>query len=783
MASLANLSLQKRITLLALSGLVAGLGLFSWLGIQSVNESIQRILDERLMVARAIVNRLDYSLADVLMQLNNVNFSGVLPLREQFAPVAVQLRRTLEKSGISTHNVIVIDRGGRITQVEPEDSRVLGIDISGYPAVRQALETGVPTISGLISSSLAVAPVVFATVPIASEDGSIIGALATSIDIEQSRNDAFRPDIVVGETGYTEIVDGNGIVLARSRPGAPPKAFETSDHPGRFAALVRQREAIVATCHRCHETPTTLERRRDVLAFVPLATTSWGVAIRQSEKEALAPALRLQQRLLLIGLIVLLGTLLLVWTVMQGIVRPIKMLTSATKRVAGGDFKAVMTILPKRKDEIGQLSAAFYDMTRQLAESRDELVLSNKGLSALNSIAVTVSQSLNLEEVLANAIQKVLEITKATSGCVFLQSPDGDKLERMSYLGSAEGFCCQGASSAAARCACHQVLRSGRTLLVNDVSQCPMLGENTGKEGINCFVTIPLKSQNRTLGVMNIAGPDELYFTEHDFQIVDSIGRYIGLAIENSILYEEAKQKEKLRGELLSSVINAQEEERKRIARELHDEYGQMLTGLMMSIETLEGTAPAGQTKFIERLKNAKSLIARALKDMRRLTVDLRPSALDDLGLVAAIRSYAQANLEDAGIKVQFESKGLNGRLSATLEIALFRIVQEALHNITKHAEAHHVRIHLEAEAAKVTAIVEDDGKGFNVDAVFKPRKSGRSSFGLLGIQERAALLGGVVTIESKAGQGTRLVVKIPTGDLLGGVGQKVGIAGKPGVL
>ncbi len=783
MTSLANLSLQKRITLLILSGLIAGLGLFSWLGIQSVNESIQRILDERLMVARAIVNHLDHTLADILMQVESINFSGALPSEEQFTPVATWLRRTLEKSGISSYNILVIDREGSIIQVEPGDSPVLGADMSGYPEVKQAMETGVSTISGLTSSSLAAAPVVFVTVPIASEDGSIIGALVTSIDIEQSRNDAFRPDIVVGETGYTEIVDGNGIVLARSRPGAPPKAFETSDHPGRFAALVEQRKAIVATCHRCHETPTTLERRRDVLAFVPLTTTSWGVAIRQSEKEALAPALRLQQRLLLIGLVVLLGTLLLAWTVMQGIVKPIKMLTTATKRVAGGDFKVVVPILPKRKDEIGQLSTAFYDMTRQLAESRDELVLSNKGLSALNSIAVTVSQSLNLEEVLAKAIQKVLEVTRASSGCVFLRKPDGDRLERMSYLGSAEVFRCQGAGSATARCACHQVLRSGRTLLVNDVSQCPMLGEETEKiEGVNCFVTIPLKSQNRTLGVMNIAGPDEIYFTEHDFQIVDSIGRYIGLAIENSILYEEAKQKEKLRGELLSSVINAQEEERKRIARELHDEYGQMLTGLMMSIETLEGTAPAGQTRFIERLKNAKELIARALKDMRRLTVDLRPSALDDLGLVAAIRSYAQANLEDAGIKVQFESKGLSGRLAPTVEIALFRIVQEALHNIAKHAEAHHIRIHLEAEAAKVTAVVEDDGKGFDVDAILKSRKSGRS-FGLLGIQERAALLGGHVTIESKPGQGTRLVVEIPSGDSLGGVGQKEGVAGKPGVL
>lgn len=763
-ASLANLTLQKRISLLVIAGLVVGLGLFSWLGVQSLRDSTERILDERLTIARVMASHLDHTLEYILAQLQDVNFNGELPTREKFSPVADSLRETLTKSGIATRNIILINGEGKVLQAEPGTSGIIGTDMSGYPEVKQSLETGLPTISGLVSSPLVEVPVIFMSVPIVNGEGEIIGVLTSLIDVEQSTNDAFKSAITVGNTGYTEIIDGNGIVLARTEPGSPPELFERSDHPGKFTELINQRKATVGTCHRCHETGE--EKRRDVLAFAPLSTTSWGVVIRQSEEEALAPTRQLEQRLLLLGIVVLVSIFLLVWVMMQGIVKPVRMLTAAAKKVAAGDFKAAIPV--RRQDEIGQLSTAFYTMTQELAKSRDELVLRNEELAALNSIAVTVGQSLNLEDVLGNAMHGVLEITKTTAGWVFLRDSDGNKLETMSSIGFSGAFKCQKSGSSTANCACHQVLRYGQTLMVNDVSQCPVLGEDVVmKEDISCFVSVPLKSKDRTLGIMNIACSSERCFTENDFKILGSIGHHVGLAIENSILYEEAKQKEKLRGQLLSSVINAQEEERKRVARELHDEYGQTLTGLIMSIESLENMTSPKQGQLKEKLKNAKSLISRALKDMRRLTLDLRPSTLDDLGLVATVRSYAQTHLEAAGIQVDFESKGLKRRLAPAIETALFRIIQEAIHNITKYAEAHNVRIQLEAKAGKITAVVSDDGKGFDVEAVFRS-KIGAQSLGLLGIQERAMLLGGTFSIKSQIGQGTRLVVEIPIASSLG---------------
>ncbi len=753
-------SLQKRIALLVLTVLVVGLGLFSLLGLQSVNESTRRILDERLTLAQVMANHLDETLKNVLVHLQGVNFNGELPSREQFSSTVSEVEIKLIKSGIVTRRIMLLDGQGKISQVEPENSGIIGLNMSVYPEVRQMLNTGLPTISGLVSSPLVEVPVVLISVPVFNRTGTVIGALTSVIDVEQSSNNAFSPAITVGKTGYTEIVDGNGIVIARTSPGSPPVQFELSDHPGRFAQLISQRKAIVGTCHRCHEIESTVGRQRDVLAFAPLTTTSWGVAIRQSEEEALAPTRQLEMKLLLLGTFLLVSTFFLVWVMLQGVVQPIKMLTAAAQKVAAGDFKAVIPV--RRQDEIGQLNAAFYTMTRKLADSRAELVLRNEELSALNSMAVTVSQSLNLTDVLENAIQKVLEVTKKTAGSVFLRSDDGTSLEMKSYLGSLSPFQCREAGSAVATCACHQVLHNGQTLMVKDVSQCPMLGEDTVlKDDIGCFVSVPLKSKERTLGIMNIAGSDERSFTENDFKILDSIGYHIGLAIENSVLYEEARQKEKLRGDLLGRVINAQEDERRRIARELHDEYGQTLTGLIMSIESIESMALPQHSQLNEKLANAKSLLVRALEDMRRLTLDLRPSTLDDLGLVATTRSYVHSHLEPVGIKVSFDSKGLGRRLEPAVETTLFRIIQEAIRNIIRHAEAHNVRIHLEAGAGKIAAIVEDDGKGFDVESTFR-YKIGSHSLGLLGIKERATLLGGTFSIKSKVGRGTILTVEIP---------------------
>ncbi|MBI2853192.1 MAG: GAF domain-containing protein [Chloroflexi bacterium] len=754
------MTLQKKISIFVLALLAAGLGLFSWLGVKSVNESVDEVFNERLAMALLMARQLDGALSQVVAELQSVaEIGNELPGKERFESMASSLREALASSLVIVRHVVLVDSAGTAVRLVPLEPAIEGTNLAGYPEVQQTLQSGILTVSNLVSSPQFGRPVVLITVPLFDEKGSIVGGLLISIDMEASQNYAFNPVVTVGKTGYIEIVDGNGFVLTRTAPGSPPGEFEESDHPGRFAEIISQKTPTVGRCHRCHETETQIERRRDVLAFAPLSFTSWGIVIRQSEEEALALTRLLQQRFLFLGGGILFSGVLLTWVMMQGIVIPIRTLTVAAKRVANGDFETVIPLRPQT-DETGELSGAFKMMTHELSRYRDELTQRNRELSALNSITATVSQSLALEDVLENALRKVLEITQTSTGCVFLRVSGESRLKVMVRRGSDGIFQCQEAGTSDMNCACHQVLLHGHLLMVNDVSQCPRLADAVA-DGITFFVSVPLNSKDKTLGIMNLTGSNSHYYTEGDFRLLASIGSHVGLAIENSMLYEEAKQKEKIRGQLLQSAITAQEEERKRIARELHDELGQTLTGLIMSIESLENMTSLQQAQLREKLSSVKSLVSRTLDDLRRLTLDLRPSVLDDLGLVPAVRAYVTSRLGGAGVQIEFEIKGMSGRIAPMVETALFRIIQEAVNNIVKHAGATHARIRLEVKDDMITATVEDDGRGFDIEETFESRV-GKKALGLLGIKERVILLGGSFDISSRPEEGTSVMVRIP---------------------
>jgi signal transduction histidine kinase len=226
---------------------------------------------------------------------------------------------------------------------------------------------------------------------------------------------------------------------------------------------------------------------------------------------------------------------------------------------------------------------------------------------------------------------------------------------------------------------------------------------------------------------------------------------------------EEAQKQEELKSELFRRVVEAQEAERQRIARDLHDETGQALTAIGMGLRGLSTalTNNRNREQTIKTLRHLETMAADSLHELQRLIADLRPSHLDDLGLPAALRWYAGLVQERTGLKIKVEIEGDELLISAALKIAIFRIVQEALNNITKHAQAKDVYIKLEYETKRVSVSVRDDGIGFDLDEV-RLRRTRRPSLGLAGMEERAALVGGEVSIQSSPGQGTLVEAKLP---------------------
>lgn len=211
-----------------------------------------------------------------------------------------------------------------------------------------------------------------------------------------------------------------------------------------------------------------------------------------------------------------------------------------------------------------------------------------------------------------------------------------------------------------------------------------------------------------------------------------------------------------------SQIINAQEQERKRIARELHDETSQMLTSLLISLAVLEESVTTLETR--ERIADTRRLAHQTLRAIRNLSIDLRPSALDDLGLLPALRWYLKEYQKKCAIEVEFNESGFLGRLPAEMETVLYRIVQEALTNTARHSNASKVVITMRADAEAVYATISDNGQGFDVEAIQAIHTSSdpEQGLGLVGMNERAVLLDGTLHILSSPGHGTTVEACIP---------------------
>jgi two-component system, NarL family, sensor histidine kinase UhpB len=226
---------------------------------------------------------------------------------------------------------------------------------------------------------------------------------------------------------------------------------------------------------------------------------------------------------------------------------------------------------------------------------------------------------------------------------------------------------------------------------------------------------------------------------------------------------EPRKRAEGERAHLLRRLAQAQEEERRRIARELHDQVGQSVTGLSLGLKGLETALSASDAEagLRERVQWLQGLTGAIGRDIHRAALDLRPTALDDLGLYGAVRTYAEDWSERFGIPIDVQILGDKGRLPPEIETAVYRIVQEALTNVLKHASARNVSVLFERKDSQLRLIIEDDGKG--LDAQATGADQGAPRLGLSGIRERLALMGGAMTLESSPGAGTTLFIHIPT--------------------
>lgn len=386
-------------------------------------------------------------------------------------------------------------------------------------------------------------------------------------------------------------------------------------------------------------------------------------------------------------------------------------------------------------------------------------------LLALSRISAAVSELQDLDAILEVALDNVLSIMDGTVGGILLLDEQTKTLHYRVYRGLSARYAEEMRLHLGEGIA-GKVAQNGKSVLLEDISSDPRTArpDLVRTEGLKAFISVPLRAREAVLGVINVASHLPRHFTPSDMHLLHSIGDQVGLAIEQAKLRERLIGGRERYRQLARQILVAQEEERTRIARELHDETSQALAGLALNLQVLVDMAEMSSIQdkeFKARLKKAHSLAIQIGTEVSRLIKELRPSLLDTLGLLPALRQYAQGTLNPLGIAVSVEPKGSVEPLPSEVEVGLFRVAQGAIANIARHSQAKNAAITLEYQADQVVLYVRDDGKGFEVSEITGIEESGRGR-GLFSMKERVQLLGGSCSVNSQPGQGTAVTARVP---------------------
>jgi signal transduction histidine kinase len=370
----------------------------------------------------------------------------------------------------------------------------------------------------------------------------------------------------------------------------------------------------------------------------------------------------------------------------------------------------------------------------------------SRQLESLNEIGNALVGELDLTRLLRLVATRLRELVDARVVAIALPAGQEDlRIEAVVGEGVDEllGVSFPRSSSKAGR-----VLDRGRRERIDSLFDDPEIHQDSARLlRATTGLYVPLLARGQGIGVVIVhdkLGPDPR-FTDGDLRLAEQFGARAAIAVDLS---------RRVARDSLRRVVSGQEIERQRLARELHDETGQALTSILLGLKAVE-EAPSPE-EMRSAVASLRELVVATLQDVRRLAVELRPKALDDFGLVPALERLVNLFSESTGIAVELEATLGDRRLPAEVETTLYRIVQEALTNIVKHAHARKVSILLVRRADNATVVIEDDGEGFD------PEQTREDGLGLLGMRERVSLLDGRLTVESSAGAGTTLAVEVP---------------------
>jgi len=408
----------------------------------------------------------------------------------------------------------------------------------------------------------------------------------------------------------------------------------------------------------------------------------------------------------------------------------------------------------------------------EIVRASEALQERNRQLALLNQASRAINASLDSEQVLATVLAAVQRIMDVTGCSIWLLDPATGELVCQHATGPQQEIV-RGSRLAPGQGLAGWVASRGESAIVADARADERhfkgVDQRTGL-GLRSILTVPLQTwsggraiEARVSGVIQAVDTESDHFDETSQQLLEALATTAAVAVNNAVLFEEVQRSQERLQALSQRLVDAQETERRRVARELHDVIGQALTAVKINLQATQRLIPATPGTRVEQgLESIIDNVEHTLQQVRDLSVDLRPSLLDDLGLAPALRWYLDRQAQRVGFSAQFvAAPALERRLPPHLEIACFRIVQEALTNVARHAQAQRVKVELRERDGELTLRIADDGGGFDVERALRNTAHG-ASLGLLSMQERATLVGGQIEIESSPAQGTAITVRLP---------------------
>jgi signal transduction histidine kinase len=398
-------------------------------------------------------------------------------------------------------------------------------------------------------------------------------------------------------------------------------------------------------------------------------------------------------------------------------------------------------------------------------ELESQVLRQHHELLALSRVSAALSGLWDLDAILRVALNSVLEIMNGNIGGILLFDEQKQTLSYRVHQGLSTRYV-EGIHLRLGQGIAGRVAQMGKSLLLEDISADPRPAnpDLISTEGLKAFISVPLRAKDKVLGVLNVASKMPRQFTENDMHLLNSIGDQVGVAIEEASLYERLRKTRERYQKLARQTLMVQEEERKRLAGELHDETSQALSGIELQLQALIDSFEMSGSKdrgFVAGLKKVQSLAIQVHGEISRLIAALRPALIDTLGLVPAIRQYAENSLRPLGINLSVESEGMDKRLPTEIEAGLFRWAQGAIGNIAQHSKAKNAGIILKCKDNELFIEITDDGVGFDVYKITDIEESGRGR-GVFSMKERIGLLGGTCEIKSKPSQGTIVRGRVP---------------------